>query len=224
MNKTIFSVGVGTLLLWILIACTPTISPTPTQAATPTQFLDSTIMPTHVIATSIQISTTDTLPEAGPTPSKEQIQEIIGKLPAENSNCTNPCLWGFKPGDIEKEEIFDFFNLLNKKPKSNEKNGGVQYNLSTGYKDNINVSTTFILNQEQSLLIGIQSAIHGLYYPEVANDWAAFRPETILKIYGDPSSIEFDLSYPTEPTTDPTIGYDVIFRYEASHFTVRYIG
>ncbi|MBI4761324.1 MAG: hypothetical protein ACOYYF_03555 [Chloroflexota bacterium] len=114
---------------------------------------------------------------------------------------------------------------IREKPKIIKESKYTQYIASIGYKERISVSATFTFDEKSNSLLNIYATIGGLYYPEIAYaDWEAFRPDNILRIYGKPSGVEFFLSYPTEQTTDHTIGYEFRFRYESRKFVIDYTG
>jgi hypothetical protein len=161
-----------------------------------------------------------------PTLTKAQAEEIIGELLATNEDCTKPCFWGFNPTtNIDEEAVLNYFTFLREIPTIRRENQNTRFIVLMGYQDRVNISVTFTFDDKQHSLINIYSAIHGLHYPEITNqDWEAFRPETILRTYGKPSSIEFFLNYPTEPTSDQTIGYDFTFRYGRDKFAIMYTG
>jgi len=182
--------------------------------------LSPPVLPTQTEAPTIT-------PSPQPTLTKEHAQEVIGELLAKNGSCIEPCFWGFNPtADVQEAQLLNFFTYIREKPRIIQESETVQHVASIGFKERIAITATFTFDEKLHSLLNIYAAIGGLYYyPEITSaDWEAFRPESILKAYGKPSSVEFFLSYPTEPTTDQTIGYDFRFRYESEKFVIDYTG
>lgn len=224
MNKSMSKAIAALFLLWALTSCgyesgTPSPSTSTRPSATLAATLSPTIPPTQTEAPTIT-------PSTRPTLTKEQAQEVIGELLAKNGNCIEPCFWGFSPAaDTQEAQLLNFLTYVREKPRIIQENETVQYIASIDYKERIAISATFTFDKKLRSLSNIYTTIGGLYYPEIASaDWEAFRPENVLKVQGIPSSVEFFLSYPTEPTTDQTIGYEFRFRYESEKFVIDYTG
>ena len=213
------------LILWIvLVSCNNNLNTSPLKTPTYLPVSPTTVL--HPIVSPTQTEAVTITPSPQPTLTKDEARGIIGELLAKNANCTKPCFWGFSPATVvEDAKVYDYFTFLHEKPRTIKENGNIQYIASIGYKERIGISTTFTFDEKHHALLNIYTTIGGLYYPEIVDkDWEAFRPETIMKTYGKPSSIEFFLSFPTEPTTDQTIGYDFQFRYESEKFVIDYTG
>lgn len=225
MVKHIIKAITALLMLCALTSCKYEVStPLPTTSIRSPQSLVVTSSPTVAPA---QTQTPMITPSPQPTLTKEEAQEVIGELLAKNGNCTEPCFWGFRPtADIKEVQLLNFLTYIREKPEIIKQSGYTQYIASISYKERVAVSATFTFDEKSHSLLSIHATIGGLcYYPEITYaDWEAFRPDNILRTYGKPSSVEFFLSYPTEPTTDQTIGYDFRFRYESENFVIHYTG
>lgn len=225
MGKSMFKAIAALFLLWMLTSCDY-------QSITQLPSTSTHIPPSPVATSSPTINPTQTeaptiIASPQPTLTKEQAQEVIGELLAKNGSCTEPCFWGFSPtDDMQDAQLLNFLTYVREKPRMIQENETVQYIASIGYKERIAISATFTFDEKLSSLLNIYATIGGLYYyPEITNtDWGAFRPDNILKVHGKPSSVEFFLSYPPEPTADQTIGYYFRFRYESEKFIIDYTG
>src|SRR5574341_2169386 len=154
MRKTNLAIKKLMFLLWFLAACSNAINESPTE--TPTHFPENATATPRPIPSSTHTLTSTIIPSPQPTLSKEQAQEVIGKLLLENESCNSPCFWGFSPGmTVENGRISNFFSLLHEKPRKLEKNGNVQYIASVGYKEYIKISATFTVDEKQSSLVNI---------------------------------------------------------------------
>jgi hypothetical protein len=77
--------------------------------------------------------------------------------------------------------------------------------------------------EENDKVRNIRVRINHLNSPVLEySDWMAFRPDTILRTYGLPTRVVFSLSYPTEPTTSNTVGYDFSFIYSEQDMIIGY--
>ncbi|MFZ5883977.1 MAG: hypothetical protein ACOYYI_09385 [Chloroflexota bacterium] len=225
MDKPIIKALTALLMLWVLTSCEY-------ESSTPLPTTSMRLSPSPVATWSPVVSPTQTeaptiTPSPQPTLTKEEVQEVIGELLAKNGSCTEPCFWGFSPtAGIKESQLLNFLTYIREKPKIIKESKYTQYIASIGYKERISVSATFTFDEKTHSLLNIYATIGGLYYyPEIVYaDWDAFRPDNILRIYGRPSSVEFFLSYPAEPTTDQTIGYEFRFRYESRKFVIDYTG
>jgi hypothetical protein len=224
MNKVQYRIGTMCFFLWIIASCSD-ISSAP-LTPTPSSFIPSATATLPMTASPRQTDVATDVAIPQPTLTKEQAEEIIGELLATNEDCTKPCFWGFNTTTtVDEETVLNYFTFLRERPRIIRENQNTRFIVSMGYQDRVNISLTFTFDGKQQSLINIYSAIHGLHYPEITNqDWEAFRPETILRTYGKPSSIEFFLNYPTESTSDQTIGYDFTFRYGQEKFAIMYTG
>ncbi|HBO33744.1 MAG TPA: hypothetical protein DD636_03245 [Anaerolineaceae bacterium] len=97
----------------------------------------------------------------------------------------------------------------------------VEYEVSYNYKEKMRILVMF--QEENSRVKNIRAEVYGLFSSEIEfSDWAAFRPDNILRTYGMPSRVAFSVSYPTEPTTDDTVGYRFVFFYDDQHLVIYY--
>jgi hypothetical protein len=193
--------------------------PMPTTSTLPSSTPSPMIYPTQTEPSTIT-------PSPQPTLTKKQAQEAISELLAKNGSCSTPCFWGISPDvNIKDAQLLNFLSYIHVKPNIVKEGRYIKYFMSTSHKERIFISAIFTFEQESQSLLNIQARIGGLYYPEIAyGDWDAFRPDKILIAYGKPSSVEFFLNYPTEPTTDQTIAYEFRFRYDSQKFVIDYSG
>lgn len=180
---------------------TPTVNVTPSPSATFTQMPTLTLTPL-------------------PTLEPDQAEQAILELMQRNGDCSMPCFWGIIPGISDFDQTMAFLNHL----------GGDVYNYGTdpvGYETSYSCKKEMhihvMFQEENSRVKNIRAMAYGLSSLEIGSlDWAAFRPDNILRTYGMPSRVLFSLSYPTEPTTADTVGYDFVFFYDNQNLVIYY--
>jgi hypothetical protein len=196
-------------LLFILAhsACTPYhASPTPTPVVTRT--------PTLIAGTSTSLPTRT--PEPGvtmtprPTLEPAQAEETIRSLLREPIRCSAPCFWDIKPGKTtiaEARQIFSHLGLPLQLTleQDNKQFFAITHDLEAG------PSLEIILTIESGIVQNLRVTI----IPEKqtrgsARQWLAYSPETLLRRYGQPTSVDFFADWGPSPAYDMTTYFDTV--------------
>jgi len=183
---------------------------TPTKSVTPSPTNTKIFLPTS----------TPTIQE---TLESEKALEEIRRLLREE-DCSSPCFWGIKPNHTTINEVKDFFLYLGHPLEKTLQEGDKEfYNSLIGLGDGMTVSVLLIV--QYGYVTNIDTGIglvnfRGPYLPRL---WSAYSPESLLRKYGVPSSVQFFVEYPHEPGAQPGAAwYDMIIYFESANLIVRY--
>jgi hypothetical protein len=216
MKTRIFSLIM--LLLFLATGCGTTMNPnlaTSTQGNPP---VTSTPF-RSVIATPSPVSTLSSVPIStiratlSPVDSADKIRELM----QSNGNCSKPCFWGIIPGTTSYVQATDFLDSLGSKALTGTKDSKKYYNTLLHYKDVVTIGLALV---EENTVVGTTNVgIDGLQSSQIRSaDWLALRPDSILKNYGQPSSISVILG----EGQNGAIGYELLISYDKSSFFIAY--
>jgi hypothetical protein len=162
----------------------PTVTDTLTPPVTPTLAYTKTILPT------VTLTPVDTL-------EPERIAETMQPLLRDPLNCAMPCFWGITPGKTSIDKVRAFFSPLGFPHGEGIDPNSARNFYSVGYESSIgrNSYVTFYISNNWVESIEI--------VPEItkqkegsARQWIAYSQETLIKKYGQPSRVGFDLAWP----------------------------
>ena len=216
-EKTINTHPVVTTDLPLPLTATVYISPAvPTSEKTPSPISETTRVLT---ITPIFPSHTPTLTVAA-TLVPEQAYNEIKTLLEGPQNCSLPCFWGITPSTTRLNEAVNFFSRIRAPLRSyQDKN---TFSASPRFEDlSINVE----LQTRDGVVERIYSRLGFENYKgkDAVLLRSAFSPDNLLRLYGKPSSVEFSISYPTEPGFPPgSAWYSMVLRFDQYPFVVYY--
>jgi hypothetical protein len=199
---------------------TPEIAPTQTN-----QSQTATLLP---VVTAILIKTSTPSPSPSPTLlSRSEADQAITNLMAKNGSCPSPCFWGIRPGVSTLNDalgiITGLANATGNSVLTDTKNNKISYNVAFIRRGEISIEIA--VYEEKGDLSSIHAWASGLDWKEITNqDWLAFRPENILKAYGTPEHVEFNV--PMGPGSEggfanpASSSYDLRFYYD--QFLIEY--
>lgn len=197
--KPVFWLSLLLIPIFFLAGCAP-IKPTiqPTQAVrlpSPTNLpatdaVAPTATPTLTI-TEIPIPTVTLTPIPTLVPAK--VTETLQPLLKDPLNCTVPCLWGFIPGKTHMDEVRSFFSQLGFTPfEGTDPNSGRDFYTIENRNRSSDYSITFLITN--NLVDDIR------FYPYIGiqkegspRAWIAYSPETLIKKFGQPSRVMFQI-------------------------------
>jgi extradiol dioxygenase family protein len=161
-----------------------------------------------------------TVPIPLPTLNPDQAEQTILALMQGNGGCSIPCFWGIIPGVSDFDQTVGFLEHLGENV-SRYGTDPINYDWYITFRDKMRIHLTF--QEENDKVRNISVRINHLNSPVLEySDWMGFRPDTILRTYGLPTRVVFSLSYPTEPTTSNTVGYDFSFIYSEQDMIIGY--
>ncbi len=106
-----------------------------------------------------------------------------------NGQCSEPCFWGISPGLTHYDQAVQFLkslgNNLDEKIVGDEKHYYPTFEYK-GTDTRIGIAVSALGNNITSL----NAYAYGLQAPNITGkDWLAFRPDSILKAYGQPQRV-----------------------------------
>jgi hypothetical protein len=173
---------------------TDTITPTSISALAVTDTLTPTATPT--LAYTKTISPTVTLMPVD-TLESNSVKETMQPLLQDPMNCAVPCFFGITPGKTSIDKVRAFFSPLGFPHREGIDPYSGRNFYSVGYESSIdrNSDVTFYISNNWVESIEI--------VPEItkqkegsARQWIAYSQETLIKKYGQPSRVGFDLAWP----------------------------
>jgi hypothetical protein len=188
---------------FILIGCVP-VRPT-IQATQVVQLPSQNKLPDTDTVTStatLALAVTET-----PSPTRTQIlidtlrpesvKETMQFLLLDPMDCSVPCFFGITPGKTSLDKVRAFFNPLGFAHREGiDPNSGRDF-YSVGYESSIGRNSYATLYISNNLVDSIEIV------PEITKQkeegtrqWIAYSPETLIKKYGQPSRVGFDLAWP----------------------------
>lgn len=182
---------------------TSTLLSFPTFTHTPSPIPTYTLRPTKTLTTQ---------PTLIPTLKPEQAKSAIFQLLKNNSDCSEPCFWGIRPG-VDIQTVRDSFSHLGYKFQSN---GFVEIEIDK------QIAILSWVKIQDGKVKNLQAEITEIEHPEIVitnQDWQAFRVDSILGAYGKPSRIGVDLDHWSD-----FAGYQIYFIYDELDFAVGYSG
>lgn len=222
MKPLSFFLLVCTLILE-LVGCAPvklpaTVTTFPTTIGTPPEVAKS---PTHRPSPTLRPTPADTLEPV-------QAMETIQPLLKEPINCTVPCFWGIIPGKTTLDDARNFFGRLGFKPyegidRNSPSSGMYFYTIS--YPSGVNHPSSVTLYASDNLVKDIVLN-PDIPEPKVGSprEWIAYSPETLIRRYGEPSSVRFAVSHYGQAGISSNISVDMIMYFDAYDLIVHYSG
>jgi hypothetical protein len=219
------------MAVFALAGCAP-VSPT----MQPTQIPSVTI---PAIPTSVLTPTgTASLPSDTPSPTMTwtpfytlepvQVTETLQPLLKEPMNCSVPCFWGIIPGKTSLDEARLFFSKLGFIPfegmDRNTPSSGmyfytISYDSGSGYPSSVTLHASNNLVENIVVNPDILKPKEGS-----PREWIAYSPETLIKQFGEPSSVRFyGRSYGLVGSFQ-NIAIDMIMYFDTSDLIVHYSG
>jgi hypothetical protein len=173
------------VIAMISTGCTSKLStPMPIGIITPTLTFQTPT--TTLVPSPVAIGTNTSLPPL-PTMEPKEAEQTIAKLMKENNNCARPCFWGLMPGITSPNEAARFLDTLG--PGDLVEDGVNSYD-DRYFRNKYNIE--ILLSSSDDALESIYAKAYRL--SEIKNeDWFAFRPDTILRLYGPPTYVDFFL-------------------------------
>lgn len=179
--------------------------------------------PTKLLATTLALPPETLMPMLTNTPSPSSTQatvetleplivrETIDPLLRDPMRCTEPCFWGIVPNKTKFDEAKAFFDRLGIIPfegkygNTNINFYTIQYTSDNGLKNEV---TLFALkNNIENIIIRprIKSQKEGNI-----RDWIAYSPDTLIKQFGKPSRVEFNVDLIPRPSVTLNMYFDEI--------------
>jgi len=199
--KNLNSLFILCLLSIFVSSCIPTTYTASTQnldelpyTVEPKKISSHTPLPLVSTTTSSATATLTPLP----TLTTQEAEQIIAKMMNDNGNCKEPCFWGIT---LERTDIWDTVRWLDSLTRSfgykgiakNTKGSKINYNTSFTLKKDLDILINLWV--EDARISSIETRFFGLSSPNIENkDWQAFRPEEIMKKFGEPDQITYDLA------------------------------
>jgi hypothetical protein len=228
-------VGVGgcTTVLTSQTIITPTLAVTETQLPAPVGTLTNTPKATSQPTRTYTLTSTPTLTHT-PTPlpptqtltladtlEPDQAAIEIKDLLENPVTCPFPCFWGIMPNITTLGEVRNIFHRLRVHFYPSSRVDNVFF--ADPRFDNLSINVQFEIQDE--LVKSVRGRIGLENYKGAATPrvWSSFSTENLLKQYGIPSSVDFNISYPTEPGFPQGIAwYSMIMRFDQYPFAIDY--
>ena len=204
-----------TLILTVMPTLTATGYETATTTPIPTEFLK--IYKPRLTMTAIYSQ----IPLTPLTPG--EVQARVEELMQDNGNCSEPCFWGIVPGKtdfIKSARIL--FPLDNPDLPIYDEQGNTYFTIYVNYADKIHLGITLLEKNFVTDNLDVQMNSTGGMLNN--DDYKSFSLVNILKTYGVPTSIEFSLSFPTEPTSIGWSGYNYSLFYDDQMMKIDHHG
>jgi len=197
---------------------TPPVISFPTQTLIP--FTETPIPPTQTITPTIASTVT---PTPFNTLEPAQVTETLRPLLKDPMNCAVPCFWGIIPGKTSFDEARVFFRKLGFTPFEGIFEGRdfytISYDSGTGYHSSLTIHPFNNLIENMMVTPDIPKPKEG-----VPREWIAYSPETLIKRYGNPSSVRFTVSSYGMAGLPSNIGINMIMYFDTSDLIVHYSG
>lgn len=166
----------------------------PSLASTSELIVTKITVPTAILPTATH-SLTFT-PVSVHTLEPVQAMATIEPLLREPMNCAVPCFWGIVPGKTRFDEARNFFSQLGYIPFDGKEPNSGRYFYTIEYEPNSDDSSSVTLYSLNDLVGNIVLTPHIIKQEEGSpRQWIAYSPETLIKIYGKPSRVEFGLDW-----------------------------
>ena len=197
-----------------------TIKPIPTveQHSSPTSFISLT--PTSIPLTSTLMSlpkpTVTLTPPATLEP--EQANDAISTLLQESGDCLAPCFWGIIPGRTtfgDAENIFTHLGI--ELQHTNTQDNKDFYASIYDFDNGVRISPILTIQNDivKNLRIGITPETQKV---GVLRKWLAYSPETLIKQYGPPSKVTFEVG------RGSYVNYGMVMNFDTIDLIVEYGG
>ncbi len=197
----------------MLSGCFPakeTIIPTPSETQ---QFSPTTNTPS--LTPEFQPSQTVT-PTPPATLRPEQTDEMLRQLLREPKDCLAPCFWGIIPEKTTLNELENIIKHLGLPFDSTQNNGWDFYGTIYKFRNGISLLVTLPVKEEVVKSISVDINLQGYKPSGPTREWESYSPETLIKQYGSPSSVEFSGSSGEHPL------YHMTIRFDSIHTIVEY--
>lgn len=175
------------IIALLLSGCKPaslTVIPTQAEIQPPSPtFIQPTAPPAHVPTETATMTPPATL-------EPEKAKATIITLLQEPEDCQAPCFWGIVPEQTTLDEAQNIFAHLGLQVKSTTFQGKDFYGVAYDFEDGLSIIVT--LTVVDAIVTDLRVDIH----PEpqksdIAREWLAYSPETLIKRYGSPSKMDF---------------------------------
>jgi hypothetical protein len=186
--------GIPTILPDTSTSRPPQTTIPPTFTSKPSATLTATIKPSSTPEPTPTRTMTST---PYPSPNPEQAGEIIKTLLQKSFDCSSPCFGGIVPNETTLSEARNILNNLGLNLTAmNNDNRHFVYNTLIWAKD-----VSFTLTGHDEAITDIRLFLPPeKQQPDVAREWLAYSPETLIHRYGQPSKVNLVLS--RGPTSD----------------------
>jgi hypothetical protein len=228
-KKPIFHILIPSVLLsLVFISSCSKVEPIKQIEIIPTGYPTSTILvkdqnPTEKVETITNPIPIVTRIKETSTPDSVLLQSLL----TSDDNCKQPCIFGFTPHGSTLQNVIDMSDKWNlevypdpKLVKAETYNMGYDFFLHPSGK-----AMTFSLNfvNDQDMITGLDFVFEtGLDTYVSKTDWISFVPESIIKRYGRPDTIQIYLHPPIVENIDG-FTYSLYFYYGEKQVTVEYI-
>jgi len=192
-----------------------TLAPIPSSTLLPSRSPQMTLTAS---ATIFPIESPTLLPTLEPVDAEKAIQELL----QQDLQCRLPCFWGIIPGQTSLEETQRIYNRLNMTFELTYQDGDLQYyEARRGFDSVLGIGVMHKVEDGivQSITVGMSNSKR-----ETSSDeWFAYSPQNLMRIYGMPSEVEFNVDYPHEPGFPPgTAWYTMAMYFEEKNLIVYY--
>jgi hypothetical protein len=195
----------------------------PTLTSKPSATLTATIKPSFTPEPSPTRTMTLT---PYPSPNPERAEELIKILLQKSMDCSSPCFGGIVPNKTTLSEARNILtNLGLELIAINNDNQHFVYNTDIRAKDK---NLSLILTGHDEIISDINlGLLPEKQQPDVAREWLAFSPETLIHRYGQPSKLNLVLARgPSSDAMFMNVYFDIVnliiqYGFDISHNKIR---
>jgi hypothetical protein len=166
--------------------------------------------------TSIAISIPTSARTPLPTLNSEERDVFLTELMQTNGNCSEPCFWGIIPGMSNFDDAVVFLKSLGRKGLEGATDSTRYFNVTYPYKEDL-IGLGFLEQggKVEDIRVGLDGLDSGIIS---SSDWSAFRPDSIIKTHGTPSSVKIGLG----EGPNGYVIYQLLLSYDTEKLNILY--